>query len=72
MWILKGALGGTLLFIVGSVFYLYITLFRPRIGQNVAIALSAIKAYTIWNPVYWAVFAVVLVAGCAVAYRIAH
>jgi len=72
VWILKGALAGTSLFIVGSLFYVYFTLFRPRIGQNVAIGLSVIKVYTIWNPIYWAVFVAVLAAGCAVAYRIAH
>jgi len=72
VWILKGILVGTFLFIVGSVFYVFFTLFRPRIGQNVAIGFSVIKPYTIWNPIYWVVFAAVLVAGCAVAYRVAH
>lgn len=72
MWILKGILAGTSLFIVGSVFYLYITLFRPRIGQNVAIALSVIKVYTIWNPIYWVAFAAALVLGCALTCRFAR
>jgi len=54
MWILKGSLLGTGLFLVGTFFFLIVVL-RP-FRSNTAIH----------NPLFWAAFAASLVIGCAI------
>jgi uncharacterized membrane protein len=64
MWILKGSLLGTGLFLVGTVFFLISALGPLR--ANTAIALSAITGYTIHNPLFWVAFLASLMLGCAI------
>lgn len=64
MWILKGSLLGTGLFLVGTVFFLIVAamLFRA----NRAIGLSVITGLTIHNSLFWAAYVASLVIGCAI------
>jgi len=55
MWILKGSVLGTGLFLVGTFFFL-IAVVRP-FRSNTAIGLSVITGLTIHNPLFWAAFA---------------
>ncbi len=64
MWILKGTLLGTGLFLVGTVLFL-IAMARP-FQPNRAIGLSVITGITIHNPMFWAAFFASLVIGCAI------
>ena len=64
MWILKGSLLGTGLFLVGTFFFL-IAVVRP-FRSNTAIGLSVITGLTLHNPLFWAAFAASLVIGCAI------
>lgn len=57
MWVVKGLSLGTVVFVVGTLFYLWAVL-RP--WADVAIALSAIRAYTVQNWLWWTVLFVVL------------
>jgi hypothetical protein len=64
MWILKGTLLGTGLFLVGTVLFLIGTL--GPFKANRAIGLSAITGVTIHNPLFWITFVASLVIGCAI------
>jgi hypothetical protein len=64
MWILKGTLLGTGLFVVGTVLFL-IAMARP-FKANRAIGLSAITGITIHNPMFWLAFFASLAIGCAI------
>lgn len=64
MWILKGTLLGTGLFIVGTVLFL-IAVARP-FEPNRAIGLSTITGIAIHNPLFWVAFLASLVIGCAI------
>jgi hypothetical protein len=63
MWILKGTLLGTGLFLVGAVLFL-IAAMGP-FAANRAIGLSAIKGITTHNPMFWVAFFASIVIGCA-------
>jgi hypothetical protein len=63
MWILKGTLLGTGLFLVGAVLFL-IAVMGP-FAANRAIGLSAITGITIHNPMFWVAFFASIVIGCA-------
>jgi len=64
MWILKGSLLGTGLFLIGSVLFLIATTGPFR--ANRAIGLSAITGVTIHNPLFWVAFFASLAIGCAI------
>ncbi len=64
MWILKGSLLGTGLFLVGTVFFLIAAAGPFR--ANRAIGLSVITGVTIHNPLFWVAFVASLVIGCAI------
>jgi uncharacterized membrane protein len=62
MLVLKGILLGLVLFGAGSIVYV-INEMRP-FEQNKATGLSAIAAWTVFNPLYWAAFVGTLILGC--------
>ena len=62
MLVLKGILLGLVLFGAGSIVYV-INQMRP-FEQNKATGLSAIAAWTVFNPLYWAAFVGTLILGC--------
>jgi hypothetical protein len=64
MWILKGTLLGTGLFIVGTVLFLIAV--RGPFRTNRAIGLSVITGLTIHNPFFWVAFLASLAIGCAI------
>ncbi len=64
MWILKGTLLGTGLFLLGAVLFLIAATGPFR--ANRAIGLSAITGLTIHNPLFWVAFFASLVIGCAI------
>jgi hypothetical protein len=64
MWILKGTLLGTGLFLVGTIVFLIATVGPFR--ANRAIGLSAITGVTIHNPLFWTAFLASLMIGCAI------
>jgi hypothetical protein len=64
MWILKGSLLGTGLFLVGTVLFLIAT--TGPFGANRAIGLSAITGIATHNPLFWAALLASLVIGCAI------
>jgi hypothetical protein len=64
MWIVKGALLGTGLFLVGTAFFL-VAVASP-LRANKATGLSVIAGLTIHNPLFWAAFVASLVIGCAI------
>ena len=70
MQILKGTLLGVGIFLVLSViwflFGLRYQLGIPK-GTQFAVGISAIKAMTLTNPLFWAAFAGCLVIGCMIA-----
>ncbi len=68
MWILKGTLLGLWLFGFGSLFYLYLTIFRP-LRPHTATSFSLLTGQRIHNPLWWAALVVCLVLGYAIAHR---
>ncbi len=64
MWILKGTLLGTGLFLVGTIFFLFAAA-RP-FRANSAIGLSVITGLTIHNFLFWMTFLASVVIGCAI------
>jgi RsiW-degrading membrane proteinase PrsW (M82 family) len=63
MWIVKGSLLGTGLFLVGSIIYVF-AMFDTSTAQ--AVGTTAIQSWTIQNPLYWTVLVATLVIGCVV------
>jgi hypothetical protein len=70
MWVIKGALFGVLAFALCTVVYLYLVLGPGR--ANVATDLNIVAAYTLWRPLYWVAFAMMLVIGCALTHHFKH
>jgi len=68
MWILKGTLLGLWLFGFGTMFYLYLAVFRP-ITAHKAVAFHLITFHTIQNPLWWVALVGCLVFGYAIAHR---
>ena len=68
MWILKGTLLGLWLFGYGSLFYLYLTIFRP-LRPHSATSFNLLTGQTIYNPLWWVALLVSLVLGYAIAHR---
>jgi len=67
MWIIKGVLLGTGFFVVGTVVFLLLTIFRP-FSTSRATGLSAIVGMTTANPFFWTALVACLVLGvCLVA-----
>jgi hypothetical protein len=67
MWIVKGVSLGTAFFLVGTIVFLFLTVFSP-IESNKATGLSAITGVTTQNPFFWAALVACLVLGvCLVA-----
>jgi hypothetical protein len=64
MWILKGSLLGTGLFLVGTVLFLIATTGPFR--ANKAIGLNVITGLTIHNLLFWVAFVASLMIGCAI------
>lgn len=60
MWLMKGLIYGTLLFLALTVLYVYFGV--PKSGG--AMGLSALKAITIQQPLFWLVFLLVVGACC--------
>jgi hypothetical protein len=51
MWIVKGSLLGVVLFVVGSILFLY---FRLGYGGAHATGVIVLENLTIYNPLFWA------------------
>jgi hypothetical protein len=67
MWILKGVSLGTGFFVVGTIAYLLLTVFRP-LSTSKATGLSALVGMTTGNPFFWTALVACLVLGvCLVA-----
>lgn len=60
MWLTKGLISGTLLFLALTVVYVYFAV--PKSAG--AMGLSALKAITIQQPLFWLVFLIVVGACC--------
>jgi hypothetical protein len=61
------------LFAIGTVLYLMLRLglfTSPQSGQNRAIGLSVLQAYTIYNVWYWVAFVVSLAVGYEIVKRL--
>jgi hypothetical protein len=67
MWFIKGISLGAGLFVVGTICFLLLTIFRP-LSTSRATGLSAITGMTTANPFFWAALVACLVLGvCLVA-----
>jgi hypothetical protein len=67
MWIVKGVSLGAAFFVVGTITFLLLTIFRP-ISTSKATGLSAITGMTTANPFFWTALVACLVLGvCLVA-----
>ena len=62
MWILKGITLGTGFFVIGTVVFLFLTVFRP-LSTNRATGLSAIVGMTTGNPFFWVALVACLMLG---------
>jgi len=62
MWILKGISLGTGFFVVGTIVFLFLTVFSP-ISTSRATGLSAITGMTTANPLFWTALVASLVLG---------
>jgi hypothetical protein len=60
MWIVKGSLLGTGIVLPGLIIYLCV---KFQLSTAQAIGTTAIRGWTIQNPIFWTAFAVTLVAG---------
>lgn len=65
MWIAKGTLLGTWLFVFGTIAYLYFAVFRT-LPSGAAVDLRVITHYTTQNPLWWAAFVASIVLGCSI------
>ena len=63
MWIVKGSLLGSLLFVVGCVVFLVAWISH---GNAKAIGITVIQGLTIHNPLFWMALAGSLMIGCAI------
>ena len=67
MWIIKGVSLGAVFFVVGTIAFLFLTVFSP-ISTSKATGMSAITGMTTANPFFWAALIACLVLGvCLVA-----
>ena len=67
MWIVKGASLGAVFFVVGTIVFLFLTVFSPFSASR-AIGVSAITGLTTANPFFWTALIACLVLGvCLVA-----
>ena len=67
MWIIKGISLGTGFFVVGTIAFLLLTVFRP-LSTSKATGLSALTGMTTANPFFWTALLACLVLGvCLVA-----
>jgi hypothetical protein len=67
MWLIKGISLGTGFFVVGTICFLLLTIFRP-LSTSRATGLSAITGMTTANPFFWTALVACLVLGvCLVA-----
>ena len=67
MWIIKGVSLGAAFFVVGTIVFLFLTVFSP-ISTSKATGMSAITGMTTANPFFWAALIACLVLGvCLVA-----
>jgi hypothetical protein len=67
MWLIKGMSLGTGFFVVGTITFLLLTLFRP-FSTSKATGLSAITGITTANPFFWTALVACLVLGvCLIA-----
>jgi hypothetical protein len=67
MWMLKGLVVGSILFVAFSVVYL--RTFTGPIRQNAAISLDVLTFNTIYKPLFWVAF-VLTAASCCVWARL--
>jgi len=65
MLALKGIGVGMLLWFVGVVIYLGISLFYGHVERNHAIGLGAVMGATLWNPIFCLVIILAIAAGIA-------
>jgi hypothetical protein len=67
MLIVKGIAVGALLWFIGIIIYVGFSLFygQVEIETNHATGLSAVKAATLWNPVFWLGIILAMAAGFA-------
>jgi hypothetical protein len=67
MWIVKGISLGTGFFVVGTICFLLLTVFRP-ISTSKATGITVLTGMTTQNPFFWAALVACLVLGvCLVA-----
>jgi hypothetical protein len=67
MWLIKGISLGTGFFVLGTIMFLLLTVFRP-FSASKATGISAITSITTANPFFWAALVACLVLGvCLVA-----
>ena len=62
MWILKGVSLGTGFFVVGTIAFLLLTVFRPFSASR-ATGISAITGMTTQNPFFWVALVACLMLG---------
>ena len=67
MWIVKGVSLGTAIFVVGTIVFLFLTVFSP-FSTSRATGITAITGLTTANPFFWTALIACLVLGvCLVA-----
>jgi hypothetical protein len=66
MWLIKGIFLGTGFFVIGTIAFLLLTIFRP-VSTSRATGLSAIVGMTTGNPFFWTALVACLVLGVCLA-----
>jgi hypothetical protein len=68
MWIVKGSLLALWLFGLGTITYLYLTVYR-HLPPHASVDIRSIDLLTRLNPLWWIAVVVCLVLGFAIAHR---